>query len=56
MIVDDEHPFDHAGEDGFHPGAVRGEVGGALADFPRRGVECARDRADFVIAVVARRA
>ena len=55
VIVDDEHAFDHAGEDRFHARAIRGEIGRAPADFARRVVERARDGADLVVAVVSRR-
>ena len=56
VVVHDQHAFDHAAQDRFHARAIRGEIGGAPADFPRRFVQRARDGADFVGAVVARRA
>ena len=55
MLVDDQHAFDHAAQDRFHARAIRVELGRAPADFARRVVQHARDGADLVVAVVARR-
>ena len=55
VVVDDQHALDHAAQDRFHPGPIRGEIGRAAADFTRRVVQDARDGADLVTAVVSRR-
>ena len=55
LVVDDQHAFDHAAEDGLHAGAIGLELGRPAADLPHRVVEHARHGADLVGAVVARR-
>ncbi len=55
LIVDDQHAFFHARENGFHSRAIRGQGGRAPADLAHGVVQRAGHHSDLVRAVVARR-
>ena len=50
LRIDDDDPFDHAGEDRFHARAIARLLAEAAADFLHRVVERARDAAELVVA------
>ena len=54
LPIDDEHAFDHAGEDGAHPRAIARQLLDPSAQLLHRGVERTGDRAELVGPVVVR--
>ena len=56
LAVDDQHAFDHAGEDGLHARAVAGERVHPLPQFMHGGIHGARDAAEVIVAVIGSRA
>ena len=56
LPIDDEHAFDHAGEDRFHARAIARELLEPAPEFLHGLVERARDGAELVGAVVVDRA
>ena len=52
LWIDDDHPFDHAGEDRFHPRAIARLRGEPAAHFLHRIVQCAGDGAQLVVSII----
>ena len=55
LLVDHEHAFHHAGEDGLHPGAVARQAVEAAAQLLHGLVHAAHHLAQVVVAVIGRR-